>query len=172
MVSIPEEISRIYVDVVSQTMQRILRNGGADNYSMDSLTLSMKHLSPICAVPVCMCAGVLSKCPVVFANKVCKQFEGAIILKHYPVLMSYSILMAQIENPITAPWQRSQLCNFIGLCFLCATTWKSQCFALNYQARQLSNLCSNKTSISLENAATFYQVCLFPPTDVTNRIGQ
>lgn len=125
MVSIPEEISRIYVDVVIQTMQRILRNGGADNYSMDSLTLSMKHLSPICAVPVCMCAGVLSKCPVLFANKVCKQFEGAIIPKHYPVLMSYSILMAQIENPITAPWQRSQLCNFIGLCFLCATTWKS-----------------------------------------------
>lgn len=50
MVSIPEEISWIYVDVVIRTMQRTLRNSGADNYCMDSLTLSIKHLSPIWAV--------------------------------------------------------------------------------------------------------------------------
>lgn len=106
-----------------------------------------------------------------FANKVCKQFEGAIILKHYPVLMPYSVLIAQLENPITAPWQRSQLYNFTALCFLCGATWRNKYFTMNYQARLLSYLYSNKASLSLESAATYYQVCLFS-TDVTNRIGQ
>lgn len=107
-----------------------------------------------------------------FANKVCKQFEGAIILKHYPVLMPYSVLIAQIENPITASWQCSQLYNFTALCFLCGATWRDRYFTMNCQARSLSYRYSNKASISLESAQTYYQVCLFFSTDVTNRIGQ
>lgn len=108
-----------------------------------------------------------------FANKVCKQFEGAIILKHYPVLIPYSILIAQIENPITAPWQCSQLYNFTALCFLCGATWSKWVGISPWIIRQglLSYLYSNNTSISLESAATYYQVCLFS-TDVTNRIEQ
>ena len=59
MVSILEEISWIYVDVVIWTMQRILRNG-ADNYSVDSVTLSMKHLSPIWVMCACVRGHVCS----------------------------------------------------------------------------------------------------------------
>lgn len=98
-----------------------------------------------------------------FANKVCKQFEGAIILKHYPVLMPYSVLIAQIENPITASWQCSQLYNFTALCFLCGATWRDRYFTMNCQTRSLSYRYSNKASISLESAQTYYQVCLFFP---------
>lgn len=38
--------------------------------------------------------------------------------------MLYSLLIAQIENPITEPWQRSQLYNFTALCFLCEAMWR------------------------------------------------
>ncbi len=64
--------------------------------------------------------------------------------------MPYSVLIAQIENPITAPWQRSQLYNFTALCFLCGATWRNRYFTMNYQARLLSYLYSNKTSLSLK----------------------
>lgn len=85
--------------------------------------------------------------------------------------MPYFLLIAQIGKPKQLRLGSAHNC-ITTLCFLCTANGRNGYFIMSYQARLLSYLYSNTTSLSLKSAATYYQVCLFFPSDVTNRIKQ
>lgn len=92
--------------------------------------------------------------------------------------MPYSILIAQIENPITACWQCSQLYNFTALCFPLWSNMKGRRRRVGGVWPQIIRQGCCLISIQIRPSYPWkvlhhiIKFVPFFPTHVTNRIGQ
>lgn len=101
-----------------KTMQGILKDGGGDNYCMDSVTFSIKHLSSIWLMYVFVCVCAHGSTTQQFVDKFTNVFFSfGIIHKNYSLLVTYSLLFAPKEKPTIAPYLHSELCIFHSCTF-------------------------------------------------------